>query len=370
VLPTVKCSRGNDVNDARPEEKALTASSFEDCHRICSCGIAYSNADTAHRSGLTKIYSDPFAGLPSYLADDCPRVLNTALNERNRPTKKKKFCFSTSEDHVTWTIFQFLRHEGFLASTFERLGVVEKLGTEPDLLLWGVPIPEEDQDGWALRKRIEQISTGLHESSTSRSEPDVILSFGKGGLVFIEVKLGSRNEHQQPEYRNWGKYLKNSGYFVDPDQAQQSGLYELVRNWRIACECGEGRPVTVVNLGPQELFEPPYDEALKRLENSLDRKTRRIFRRLWWDDFFRAVHATPDWLRAYIEERKVVKPIAEDHGTHAKSNQGVSRQDSFLPFPFLIVETRAGWRIEQAIVAARVRQFRCLGPSRTNTRRR
>jgi hypothetical protein len=313
MLPTLKCSCGKDVIDGKPEEPVLVASSFETCRRVCSCGIAYSNAATADTSKLTKIYSDPFTGLPSYLVADYPDVLNAALNVTNRPTKKKKFHFSTSEDHVTWTLFHFLLHESALASTFRRLKVADS-ANEPELLLWGVRIPYEFNQFSEMRKQVEGICNGLGELPSSRSEPDVILSFGGAGVVFIEVKLGSGNAHPPSKASNWERYFEQADAFANSEQAKESGLYELVRNWRIACACAAERPVTLINLGPKSLFEPPRNKVLIEFEQSLNRKTNRVFRRMTWVEFLDAIPNRPDWLNKYILERKVLDPVppAED----------------------------------------------------------
>jgi len=263
---------------------------------------------------LTKIYCDPFVGFLSYLAEHCDDALDAALNLTNRPTKKKKFRFSTSEDHVTWTLFHFLLHERALASTFKRLGVVADTPREPDLLLWGVPIPFGNHEGAGLRKQIEMISNELCESRNSRSEPDAILNFADAGLMFIEVKLGSRNDHKPSDYTNFDRYVKETDAFVNPEQAKSSGLYELVRNWRFACASGEGHPVVVVNLGPESLFKPPHDKALIEFEQSLNRKPNRVFRRITWKEFLAAIPNKPNWLNKYIQERKILDhvPPAED----------------------------------------------------------
>jgi hypothetical protein len=310
MLPTIKCSCSRDVADARPEEPVSSATSFNTCRRICSCGIAYSNAATTDTSKLTKIYSNPFIGLPTYLADDSYRVLNSALNITNRETKKNKFCFSTSEDHVTWTIFKYLQHERALGAAMDRLGIVAGTAKEPELLLWGVPTPES-HEGASVAGRIIEVSNSLRESTNSRSEPDVILNFGEQGFVFIEVKLGSRNDLKPYSYSHWDRYLPGgTEYFASPDAAKQSGLYELVRNWRIACALGGNCLVTLVNLGPRSLFEPPHDKPLVELENSLNRKPNRVFRRVAWEDFVNAIPNRPDWLNKYIQERRILDPFA------------------------------------------------------------
>src|SRR6202030_142335 len=99
-------------------------------------------------------------------------------------------------------------------------------------------------------------------------------------------KLESRNDLKHSAFSHWDRYLPGeTEYFTSPDAAKQSGLYELVRNWRIACALGRNCPITLVNLGPRSLFEPPRDNPLVELENSLNRKPNRFFRRVTWEEF-------------------------------------------------------------------------------------
>lgn len=62
------------------------------------------------------------------------------------------------------------------------------------MLMWGVPVPNNNASGRALRERIFNISKNLLEKSTWRSEPDVVLDFGEAGLVVIEAKLFSGSQ--------------------------------------------------------------------------------------------------------------------------------------------------------------------------------
>lgn len=92
---------------------------------------------------------------------------------------------------------------------------------------------------------------------------------------------------------------------MNSDKAIQSGLYELIRNWRILCELAKNRPATLVNLGvlpcPGEA-----EDRLKKFEESLLTTPQRRFLRISWRDFIGAIVHKPLWLSRYIDDRGIL----------------------------------------------------------------
>jgi hypothetical protein len=284
---------------------APSATTYESCLRKCDvCGLGFSNADSSDLESLTLVYLNPFSNVPSFVADGYEQALGTSLNKRNRRAKGYKFLSSKSEDHVTWTIFCYLARVGHLASTMSRLGILPEVSEEPALLLWGVPLPSTES-ATLLRDQIEGVSNSLDEHPNSRSEPDVILDFGKHGLVFIEVKLWSGNDSLDRNSRKWDSYLEGSNAFADCDKAKRSGLYELCRNWRIALDLANNRSVRLINLGPKSLWKGGEASRVQLFRESLRIRPDRSFLTVSWDTFLAGIVDKPEWLKRYISDRKI-----------------------------------------------------------------
>ena len=148
-LPTIACECGaiivSDAFVPNSRGGAPRASGFAGCLRRCqACGIGFSNC--RNTSDIVSILRDPFVGLPAYVAEGCDRALAECLN-RSHTSKKTEFESLSSEDHVTWTVMRFLQHERWLGQAFRRPGV------EPVLLMWGVPVPNDSAEGWAVREK-------------------------------------------------------------------------------------------------------------------------------------------------------------------------------------------------------------------------
>jgi hypothetical protein len=310
-LPAVHCptcKRWLESDEFTPNARggAYRASGYESCLRRCqACGIGLSNANTDDLERLTVIYRDPFAGLQAWVKEGWDETLEQALNANHRPAKRTEFASSNSEDHVTWTVFRFLQNAGALGQTLRRVGIGADAGEagEPLLLLWGVPLPSGDPSAAAIRDRLIGVLDHIGEHPRSRSEPDVILNFGRAGVVLIEVKRGSANDTKPAAYAGWDKYLKDTPAFRDAGRARQIGLYELARNWRIGWDLAGGRPLTLVNLGPAGLFEGQPGADLLQFRECLNRAGGQQFEAVTWGTLLGAVEDKPDWFAAYVCQR-------------------------------------------------------------------
>ncbi len=278
------------------------AASYRDCLRKCArCGVAYSNG----RSRPTLIYEDPLDNLPPPLRPGALDLLERSMNVDNRSNKRAKFGFIRSEDAVTWTIFVGLQRSiPFALPAICRALFDLSIEQPPELLLWGASV-EGGEGGRAVEERLIRISDHLGERARSRSEPDVILDFGPAGLVVIEVKYQSSNDHR--ERANWAPYLDERRAFDQPRLAQSSGLYELVRNWRFAHDLAGSRPFLLVNLAPKRTLETTAGRAL--FERSLGAKENGRFLPLSWTDFLGVVEEQevqrPPWWDPYVESRSL-----------------------------------------------------------------
>jgi hypothetical protein len=307
-VPCPKCKKLLESREFMPNARggARRASDFESCLRRCEvCGIGLSNANTDDVSRLTIIYHDPFASLPDWIREGCERALAQALNVRNRRTKWIRMASSKSEDHATWIVFRFLQQGGILGETLRRVGIGPSADSarEPALLLWGVPVPIDDPVGVNLRNRLIAVSDRIGEDPRFRSEPDVLFVFNQAGVVLIEVKCSSANERQSETYAGWDKYLTSTQAFLDPQQVRATGLYELARNWRIGWDLAGDGSLTLVNLGPSELFAGRKSKVLMEFSECLNKGDRRRFETLTWTELLSVVQDKPGWLREYTQER-------------------------------------------------------------------
>jgi hypothetical protein len=263
------------------------ASGFAECLRRCtSCGIGFSNARTP--GAETVIYRDPLDNVPGELRDGFVEALRASVNELNRDNKLRKAAFATSEDALTWSYFEHLRRTRRLL----RLGL-GPTNREPLLVLWGSQVGQPSSLKSMVPETLKEISADLHEEPGRRTEPDVVLDYGRDGIAVIEVKHRSGNEVKDRAYgddtdKGWNLYVGSqpNNAFHDPESTRELGLYELTRNWRFGCELRRrlDRPVVVVNLGPVSLFQGRAGRLLDAFELGLRQDAMQRFRRLAWPD--------------------------------------------------------------------------------------
>lgn len=296
----MQCACGRTIAPDPPEVDAVwSATSYARCIYRCQCGRGYSNAAIA--ANRTCITDRPVRNVPDQVAEGLNDVLGAALNVRNRPTKRDKFCFETSEDAVTWTIFRWLTASDGLAIVPAAAGLPRPNGP-PTLLLWGVP--PADGPGGQFRDALADVCDELGEDPNRRSEPDVVIAWPEL-LVFIEVKYQAPNDVKRG-YANFVRYTDRAElYAVSPATVAATGYYELVRNWRIGVAMAERleRSFALINLGPRRLASrTPGVEGVFKTASS------RVFVSLTWADFLAAVEGQielPPWLAAFVAVRQL-----------------------------------------------------------------
>jgi len=281
-LQTVDCPSCGQVLEG---QSLKPASRFEDCVRRCDdCGIGFSNA----RQNPTVIYRDFAMNVPIDFREGLAEVLAQALNIHNRPQKKTKFGFSTSEDAITWTIFSAVARSGRSAALWRELtGAAPDADHPPRLLLWGVPLEAGDDRAWGVRRSVEEVSDALGEDPRWRTEPDVIIDAGSEGIILVEVKYRSPNDYQAPDAR-FDRYL-DTLCFNDPAAAKATGLYELIRNWRFGCELAQGRDLLLVNLTRRQHLQREQ-QRLSPLVSTLATSDHRRFTAVDWEGLVDRLH--------------------------------------------------------------------------------
>lgn len=243
ILKNVQCPNCEKILTPRIGEKK-NAATFEDCLRQCStCNIGFSNSKTRP----TIIHRNHRNNVPVLLRDNIDLVLDNSINLRSRKTKKFRFGFSTSEDALTWSFFNYFVVKKKLPELLKVLEI-ESSDKDPEVYLWGVNITAPELATEFLKSLITQ-SDKFGEVSTQRTEPDVILKFNDK-LVFIEVKYRSPNDFQTDKNK-FNKYLIAD---VDINRIATNGCYELYRNWAFASQLSNGKKFEVINLGFQKHF--------------------------------------------------------------------------------------------------------------------
>jgi hypothetical protein len=273
--------------------RRLTVASRDDCIYRCECGVSYSNA--RKEADRVMITAGPELNVPKQVRAGLVETLGQALNRRNRRNKQLKFCFESSEDAVTWTVFRGLQQQGRL----DALVAPQRLPGEPALLLWGAPIggarsPE-------VASALVEVCRSLGESSDAFSEPDVVVVWPEL-IVFVEAKYQSANE-RRPNHPNFPRYLDRPELFsVPPETVEAAGYYELTRNWRIGTALAEALQIPdflLVNLGPPDQIEAEAEAFASLLALSASRE----FVSWSWSDILEAAAPVEAWLDRYASER-------------------------------------------------------------------
>jgi hypothetical protein len=274
-----------------------TVATRGDCIYQCNCGAFYSNAANPHARVL--ITASPELNVPEPVRVGLIAALGRAVNETNLLNKKAKFCYETSEDAVTWTVFNGLLQAG-------RLGAAVRDAPEgtPSMLLWGSEVADGSAADVAVALR--STCTGIGEDPRRLTEPDVILSWD-GLLVFIEAKYRSPND-RKPGYENFKRYTRGRSelFAVPPDEVAAAGFYELTRNWRIGVEVAERlgvREFLLVNLGGRSLAESATGFA-----TTIDQTEARRFSHRTWGEVLEAASPVKPWLADYARCKKLDVP--------------------------------------------------------------
>ena len=186
-----------DLDLLRRLGKSRTATSHARCLYRCQCGAGYSN--NRRPAERTLIWASPELNVPVEVRDRLDETLALACNFLNRRNKWAKFCFETSEDAVTWTIFRAMER----SKVFSALVAPDRPLGEASLVLWGVPIagPRAEVIGSVLA----EISRDLGEVDDRRTEPDAIVVWD-GLSVVVEAKYENGNV-PQPGYEHFPRYL-------------------------------------------------------------------------------------------------------------------------------------------------------------------
>ena len=273
--------------------KRLTVHSRNDCIYRCVCGVAYSNARSEAERVL--ITASPARNVPKHVRPGLTEALAQSLNRRNRHSKELKFCFETSEDAVTWTVFRGLEKQGRL----DALVAPRRPSGEPALLLWGAPI--SGARGPEIASALAEICRSLGEAADALSEPDAVVVWSDLALL-VEAKFLSENE-RRAGHPNFGRYLDRPDLFeAAPEEVAAAGYHELTRNWRIGTALAEALGVPrflLINLGPPEKIEADAIAFSGLLATSPTRE----FWYLSWSDVLEAAAPLEPWLDRYASER-------------------------------------------------------------------
>src|SRR5262249_24349189 len=148
------------------------------------------------------------------------------------------------------------------------------------------------------------------EAPGSRTEPDMVLDLGPGGVIIIEVKHRSPTDVKPTDYPGWERYYPADSPLSYAAAIRASRCYELARNWRFGLELAAEpvRPFTLGCLGPEGLFRGEGATIIRPFEGSLPAGGPGRFRKLTWEGLFRAIEGAPDWLMRYVAARGYAIP--------------------------------------------------------------
>jgi hypothetical protein len=285
---------GPDLDLLQQLGRRRAAATRADCIYRCDCGASYSNA--ARPAARVLITASPELNVPEPVRPAVTSALDKAVNQTNLVNKRSKFCFETSEDAVTWTVFNGLRQAG-------RLGAIVPNGPhgKPELLLWGAALVEGGATPVATELR--RVSMELGEDPRRLTEPDAILAWDEL-LVFVEAKYRSPND-EKPGYGNFALYTnaRPDLFSVQGDEVAAAGYYELTRNWRIGVQVAERLGVPeflLVNLGGKALAESATAFAAM-----IQQTTARRFCHRRWAEVLETASPLEPWLADYVRNKKL-----------------------------------------------------------------
>jgi hypothetical protein len=273
--------------------RRLTVSSRDDCIYRCACGASYTNAK--NEADRVLITAGPEQNVPKQVRPGLVEALGRSLNRRNRRRKQLKFCFETSEDAVTWTVFRGLQQQGRL----DALAQPQHPAGEPVLLMWGVAVG--GARGPEVVSALVEVCRSLGEAAGALSEPDMIVVW-PDLVVLVEAKFQSGNA-LRPNHPSFRRYLDRPDLFaVSPETVAAAGYYELTRNWRIGVALAEALQIPdflLVNLGPPDRIEAEAETFASLLARSSSHDF--VF---WsWSDILEAAAPVEAWLDRYASER-------------------------------------------------------------------
>jgi hypothetical protein len=273
--------------------RRLTVTKREQCIYRCSCGVSYSNA--RNEAKRVMIAASPELNVPAQVRPGLAEALAHSLNRRNRRNKQMKFCFETSEDAISWTVFRGLEQQGKL----DALARPQHPAGKPELLFWGAPVG--GARGPEIAAALAEVCRSLGERAMSFSEPDLVVVWPEL-VVLVEAKYQSANE-RRPNYHGFSGYLDRPELFaVFPESVAAAGYYELTRDWRIGIGLAEALEIPdflLVNLGPPDRIEAEAETFASLLARSASRDF--VF---WsWSDILEAAQPIVPWLDRYASER-------------------------------------------------------------------
>jgi hypothetical protein len=119
-------------------------------------------------------------------------------------------------------------------------------------------------------------------------------------LAIVEAKLGSQNDLRPSDYAGWPLYYKPGFFNVPLEEVAATGLYELVRNWRIGSELAGDRAFVLVNLAPTKL-----EADASRLREVISVTPKRRLLPCTWAE---VLEEAPEWIREFAVERGAIPP--------------------------------------------------------------
>lgn len=146
--------------------------------------------------------------------------------------------------------------------------------------MWGVPQIDKQ-----YANPLKNICRNFGENENSFSEPDIIV-ITKEEVIFIEVKVKASNDKQDPDKKNFDRYLNND-FYLDKNLAKKTKYYELIRNWTIAQYFSNDKKIRLINLAPRKLFYKENNLDFANFISSL--KNKEDFEQLSWEEVIQAM---------------------------------------------------------------------------------
>lgn len=275
MLPSLICPKCGGFISDNMGVGDLGSYAINKCNRVCiDCGLGFTN----DVKNPVLVFKNPEDNVPERYREGLNLALGNMINEGNWLSKRNNLCSENSKDAIVWTVFNEFLRDKYLCYNFAQQVAGFPMYGKPEILLWGVNMVDA---GHLTREALIGSSKSIGEKRNFLSEPDVVMDYGRYGLIFIECKYNRPNETKEETFKGWLKY-DNADIFYDFNKIKQGGQYQFTRLWRVGDEMAGDRPFILVNIVRECDLLDSEIENKKRFSAHIYERKNRIFMTISW----------------------------------------------------------------------------------------
>ena len=177
------CKGKTEYNEALIGRPAKTTA---ECHAHCySCEAHFSNASDPNNRKIiwSRLEQNVYPNDEETLTRLRNSIIPNAMNVQNRKKKYQAMCYNSSEDALTWTVFNVLEEHKLIGRTYSYFAKDESY-EDCQVYYWG------HNDRYPNSEMISEYMRALQEANEPNwgggySEPDILLFNPDHGLINI-----------------------------------------------------------------------------------------------------------------------------------------------------------------------------------------